>query len=121
MNFGSHASLFKECFVKSYACIAFAMVSVISGCKTVGSNSSVKDTAATTASGELHCSFVLPNGTGDMFEIWATPSDQSKLTGVKDRFTIGKQGPGAINNRGTITAIDASDLTKTGYTGTRAY
>lgn len=91
---------------------------LFAGCKTAAS--SLKDSSDSMGTSSLHCSFDSPVGSDELFEVWATPSNDS-LQGVKQRYVSAKGARGQMQEIGTAAPVGMDVMTQGGKRGLRAY
>lgn len=110
--------LTKGCYVKpgQLAVVLFALT--IPACRTPGV-STVKDDGP--GGSPLYCSFLSPLNSGETYEVWATPSDGSQLTGVSERYWDGRNPPTDIFNVGTAQSVSVASISQNGSVKFRAY
>lgn len=99
-------------------CALLFLMAASAACRTTSGGASMRDTGADPAS--VHCTFVMPNGTGDKVDIWATRPSSSQLSDVRRVATVGRTGAADESVVGSLTATDAAAITKNGRWGLRS-
>lgn len=104
--------------MKHNVVLVLALSSLFASCKTPNS-SGLMDAGA---GGTLDCSFPTPDGSGQNFEIWATPTDGTQLTNVQYQYSPGNGAPpGPQQTIGAAPAVSMDTVTNDSGLGLRHY
>lgn len=104
----------------SVIALGLLMTSILtSGCRISG-NSSASESQNEVQPGQMHCSFFPPDGTGNVYEFWATPN-ANQLVNVKSRFRHARDGSEQMTSISSAPVVDTQAFGKGGQLSIRAF